>query len=362
VDPFADEGSPPPRDEAEGPPPRDEAEGPPPRDEAEGPLTSDEDGWPVGATPADPGTRNPAHHSQASPALGLADALGLSFANALGASKDPGRVRPATARDGTGRDLRTDDEVRRGRGMPGEVGRDEGTRGEVSHDRATRSGATRSGATRGEVGRGEVGRGEVRRGGARRGGVNPGEVKREQAERDEAETAREICLRQLALRPRTRAELARALARKGISAEVAAEVLDRYDDVGIIDDAAFARAWVSSRHHGRGLARRALANELRQRGVDRDAAGAALDDLDPGTEAETARALVDRKLRTIRGEPDAVFRRLVGMLARKGYPAGVALGAVKEALARQGAEAAEFADQVDADALAEAADNADQTE
>ena len=64
--------------------------------------------------------------------------------------------------------------------------------------------------------------------------------------------AREICLRQLAVRPRTRAELAGALAKRGISEEVSAQVLDRYDEVGIIDDAAFARAWVTSRHAGRG--------------------------------------------------------------------------------------------------------------
>ncbi|SCL21893.1 regulatory protein [Micromonospora rhizosphaerae] len=172
--------------------------------------------------------------------------------------------------------------------------------------------------------------------------------------RDEAEVAREICLRQLAVRPRTRAELAGALAKRGISAEVSAEVLDRYDEVGIIDDAAFARAWVSSRHAGRGLARRALANELRQRGVDGDVASEALGELDEETEAETARALVERKLRSVRGEPDAVFRRLVGMLARKGYPPGVAIRAVKDALAAQSAEAAEFAEQIDADALADA--------
>ncbi|MGC5029659.1 regulatory protein RecX [Micromonospora sp. DT229] len=187
----------------------------------------------------------------------------------------------------------------------------------------------------------------------------PGAAGRDEADqaaatpRDEAEVAREICLRQLAVRPRTRAELATALARRGISEETAGEVLDRYDEVGIIDDAAFARAWVSSRHSGRGLARRALANELRQRGVDGDTASAALEELDENTEAETARALVQRKLRTVRGEPEAVFRRLVGMLARKGYPPGVAIRAVKEALAAQSAEAAEFAEQIDADALAD---------
>jgi regulatory protein len=118
-----------------------------------------------------------------------------------------------------------------------------------------------------------------------------------------------------------------------VAAEVAAEVLERYSEVGIIDDRAFANAWVTSRHHGKGLARRALAVELRRKGVDDSVVGEALDDLDPGTEAATARALVDRKLRTDRGgPPDAVFRRMVGMLARKGYAPGLAVRVVREAL------------------------------
>ena len=186
--------------------------------------------------------------------------------------------------------------------------------------------------------------GGTRRGGGGRSGEPP---------RSESEVAREICLRQLAVRPRTRAELAKVLTAREISAEVIAEVLDRYDEVGIIDDAAFARAWVSSRHHGRGLAKRALANELRQRGVDAETASEALESLDEDAEAQAARALVDRKLRTATGTPDQVFRRLVGMLARKGYPAGIAIRAVKDALAARDAEAAEFADAIDPDALAD---------
>jgi regulatory protein len=207
----------------------------------------------------------------------------------------------------------------------------------------------------GELRRGVQGRGNAP--GRRRG--SPGEPSSPSSpsslEPSESERAREICLRQLAVRPRTRSELAKALARKEISDEVIAEVLDRYDEVGIIDDAAFARAWVTSRHHGRGLARRALANELRQRGVDAEVASEALETLDEDEEAATARALVDRKLRSATGTPEAVFRRLVGMLARKGYPAGVAIRAVKDALAARDAEAAEFADQIDADALADEA-------
>lgn len=209
---------------------------------------------------------------------------------------------------------------------------------------------------RGEAGGYDLTGESLRDGGVRRGGGKQSGGRSGQPEQSEGERAREICLRQLAVRPRTRAELAKVLVRKGISEEVIAEVLDRYDEVGIIDDAAFARAWVSSRHHGRGLARRALANELRQRGVDAEVAGEALEAVDDEGEAATARALVDRKLRTATGPPDAVFRRLVGMLARKGYSAGVAIRAVKDALADRDAEAAEFADQLDADALATDAD------
>jgi regulatory protein len=152
------------------------------------------------------------------------------------------------------------------------------------------------------------------------------------APRDPREWAREICLRQLSVRPRTRAELAAALTKRAIPDDIIAEVLDRYDEVGIIDDAAFARAWVESRHHGKGLARRALGQELRRKGVEQDLIKGALAELEPETEEVTARELVERKLRTTRGEPEAVFRKLVGMLARKGYPPGVAVRAVKDVL------------------------------
>jgi regulatory protein len=171
---------------------------------------------------------------------------------------------------------------------------------------------------------------------------------------DPADRAREICLRLLASRPRTRAELATALRRNGIAADVTAEVLDRYGEVGVVDDRAFARAWVTSRHHGRGLAGKALAGELRRKGVDSEAVSAALTELDDDTEANTARALVERKLRTDRGGPPmAVFRRMVGMLARKGYPAGLAIMVVKEALAERADADLEAADlgSFDADIL-----------
>jgi regulatory protein len=185
------------------------------------------------------------------------------------------------------------------------------------------------------------------------------------SEQDARELAREICLRQLAVRPRTRAELATALAKKGIPGEISDELLDRYDEVGIVDDGAFAQAWVTSRHHGRGLARRALAGELRRKGVGPEDVGSALEQLDEDTEEATARALVERRLRSqvVGGRRDdaATLRRLVGMLARKGYPPGLAIRVVKDALAADAASA-EFADHLDVDALISAVDPAGQHE
>lgn len=157
------------------------------------------------------------------------------------------------------------------------------------------------------------------------------------APKDPAERARVICLRLLTGAPRTRRQLADALSKRDIPQDVAEEVLARFEGAGLIDDAAFADAWVESRHHSRGLARGALARELRTRGVDATVIDHAVGQLDAEQEAETARALVDRKLRATRGlDRDRRIRRLAGMLARKGYPEGLALRVVRQALEEEG--------------------------
>jgi regulatory protein len=151
--------------------------------------------------------------------------------------------------------------------------------------------------------------------------------------------ARQVCLRLLTLEPRTRAQLADALKKRGIPDEVADGVLSRFADVGLIDDAAFARAWVESRHHGRGLSARALSAELRQRGVDDDQIQEAVDELGPDAEAATAKLLVARKLAATAGLPaEARVRRLAGMLARKGYPPGLAFRVIREVLEAEGGD------------------------
>ena len=149
--------------------------------------------------------------------------------------------------------------------------------------------------------------------------------------------ARQICLRLLTAEPRTRAELAQALRRGGVPAEAAEAVLGRFADVGLIDDAAFARAWVESRHYSRGLSRRTLSAELRRHGVDTEEIREAVDTLDPEQEVATARRLVEQKLASTRGQPpEARARRAAGLLARKGYPPGLAFRLIRETLEREG--------------------------
>ncbi|MFJ7078819.1 recombination regulator RecX [Streptomyces sp. NPDC098781] len=185
-------------------------------------------------------------------------------------------------------------------------------------------------------------RGRRRRGRTEPSGEDGGASSSSRAEErkppaDPVEQARAICLRLLTGTPRTRKQLADALRKREIPDEAAEEVLSRFEEVGLINDGAFADAWVESRHHGRGLARRALAQELRTKGVDSTLIDEAVAQLDSEQEEATARELVARKLRSTRGlDRDKRLRRLAGMLARKGYPEGMALRVVRQALEEEG--------------------------
>ena len=171
---------------------------------------------------------------------------------------------------------------------------------------------------------------------------------------DPETVAKNLCLRALTGAPKTRQQLADLLADRDVPDDAAEIVLDRLGEVGLIDDEAFAQAWVTSRQAGRGLARRALKAELRAKGVDDDVAATAVEAVDDDDERETARRLVDRKLPGMRRLDRATAtRRLMGMLARKGYSGGLAAGVVREALDADGADdvaVAEF-DDLDEDAL-----------
>jgi regulatory protein len=168
-------------------------------------------------------------------------------------------------------------------------------------------------------------------------GPTPGSPADSGSEPDAESVARTIVLRRLTDAPRSRAELASDLASRDVPEEVAERVLDRFTEVGLVDDAAFATAWVQSRHATRGLSRSALRRELRGKGVDDATVGAAVDEIGDDDEEAAARSLVARRLPGTRGlAREARVRRLVGQLARKGYPGGLAVRVVREALATEG--------------------------
>nr|WP_238390590.1 MULTISPECIES: recombination regulator RecX [unclassified Mycolicibacterium] len=166
-----------------------------------------------------------------------------------------------------------------------------------------------------------------------------GKPEGEQAQdpRKREEQAKNVCLRLLTVRARTRAELTEQLTKRGYEEDLSAKVLDRLAEVGLIDDEDFAEQWVRSRHANAGKGKRALAVELRKKGVDSDVIDAALADLDPAAERQRAEQLVRDKLRRERLSDDdgdvKVTRRLVGMLARRGYNQSMAFDVVSVELA-----------------------------
>ncbi len=156
---------------------------------------------------------------------------------------------------------------------------------------------------------------------------------------DPESVARTILLDQLTGRARSRRELADKLRSRNVPDEIATRLLDRFTEVGLVDDAAFARQWVESRQAGKGLARRALADELRRKGVDAEVVRKAVDEVDAADEEAAARALVRKKLPSMRRLDRATAtRRLAGMLARKGYSAGLTFAVVRDELGAAAAD------------------------
>lgn len=185
--------------------------------------------------------------------------------------------------------------------------------------------------------------------GSSRGGARPGggrrrrravpndpaqDLQQRDSEPDPHDVARQIVLRQLAMAPRSRHQLRDKLRQRNCPDDVAEAVLDRMTEVGLIDDEAYAAMLVRSKQAGRGLAARALARELRTKGIDPETAEATLAEIDPDEERDRAHALVQKKLKTMHGLDASVqTRRLAGMLARKGYPSSTAFAVIREAIA-----------------------------
>lgn len=154
---------------------------------------------------------------------------------------------------------------------------------------------------------------------------------------DPAAVARAIVLRQLTSSPKSRLQLARKLAERNVPEDVAESVLDRFEEVRLVDDAEFADMWVRGRSQSRKLAKGALRRELADKGIDAEVAAGALAQLSDEDEETAARELVERKLRGTTGLEDRELRdkttrRLASMLARKGYQPSQAFRIVAEVL------------------------------
>lgn len=153
--------------------------------------------------------------------------------------------------------------------------------------------------------------------------------------------AKEICFDLLAARPRSTEELRQALKRKGFDEETTETLLGKLDTAGLINDAEFAEMWVRSRHANMGLARNALVAELKRKGIDGDIAVQAAEEVDREAEEQRARELVRKRMRSLGNvDEQTAIRRLLGFLARKGYPQGLAYTVIRDELREFGAESA----------------------
>lgn len=154
---------------------------------------------------------------------------------------------------------------------------------------------------------------------------------------DPVEVAREIALRRLTQRAHSKAELASALAARHVPPEAAEQVLERFVEVGLLDDAGFSAAWAESRHRTKNLAPRAIAMELRRKGVAEDAINAALDPIDDDDQHAAALRVAQRKWRQVRGlESRVAYRRLAGAVARKGFSSHIVAAVVAEVMQPNG--------------------------
>lgn len=144
------------------------------------------------------------------------------------------------------------------------------------------------------------------------------------------EVGRSIALRSLEGSPKTRVQLAERLRRGGVDGDVCDEVFDRLEAVGLIDDVAFAMEWVRSRHAVRGLARRALRQELTVKGVAAHIIDDALEQITADDEVAAARRMADRlRQKMVPLDDAAVVRRVAGRLARRGYSSDIVRAALQ---------------------------------
>ena len=149
-----------------------------------------------------------------------------------------------------------------------------------------------------------------------------------------ADAAKQVLLRRLSHAPRTRKELAKDLKDKDISDEVANVALDRFEEVGLINDQVLASNYVSSQHQRKGLGKNALRQQLRAKGISDEVALEAISQITDDQEFQAAFALACKKIRSLqRDDAKTQLRKIVNVLARKGYSSNLAFRVAKEVIA-----------------------------
>lgn len=148
---------------------------------------------------------------------------------------------------------------------------------------------------------------------------------------DPAERAREIALRLLTHSPRSAAQLREGLISREVQAHVADQIIERYREVGLLDDADLAATIARTRHRERGKSRRGVRQELQRKGFDAHDIDAALEQISDDDEHAVARELAFKRWNQLTGvDRDKRVRRVVGMLGRKGYSPSLAFALVRE--------------------------------
>jgi regulatory protein len=142
---------------------------------------------------------------------------------------------------------------------------------------------------------------------------------------DDPQVVLEAAARFLEARQRSVAEVRRRLRGAGYRPDLVEGAIERLVELGILDDEAFARAWVESRDRARPRGERAIRDELRLKGIDRAVIDAVLEERRSGEDAEpdrdAAERLLERNMRSLARVADPRQRRAraYALLARNGF-------------------------------------------
>jgi regulatory protein len=136
---------------------------------------------------------------------------------------------------------------------------------------------------------------------------------------DEPDRAVDSALNLLTHRGRSERELRQRLRLKGYTPEAIEAAIGKVVAWGYLDDERFAAAWVEQRQAGKPRSRRALANELREKGVDREIVETTLAEAEIDEIADARELAADKWRKEASLEPDKRRQRTAAFLARRGY-------------------------------------------